>query len=70
MAKLNRAAVLMASLSLEKDRWIKASERLLKEKASLVGDTLIATAFVTYMGAFEGTFRERAVRQSWRILVQ
>jgi len=51
----------MNSLGNEKNRWIKTSERLLREKKSLLGDMILSTAFITYMGPFEGSFRERIV---------
>jgi hypothetical protein len=59
----------MGSLGQEKERWIKSSERLLKEKQSIVGDSIIAAAFITYLGAFSAQFREKIVRHEWRILI-
>ena len=61
-AKLSRASILMNSLGNERHRWLKTSQRLLKEKESLLGDMLMSTAFVTYLGPFEGTYREKIVR--------
>lgn len=59
----------MNSLGNEKNRWIKTSERLLREKRSLLGDMILSTAFITYMGPFEGSYRERIVNQDWRIII-
>lgn len=61
-AKLHRASILMGSLSLEKERWIKSTERLQREKETITGDSILASAFITYLGAFEGSFRERALK--------
>ena len=68
-AKLHRASILMNSLGNEKNRWIKTSERLLREKRSLLGDMMLSTAFVTYMGPFEGSYREKIVTSDWRFAI-
>lgn len=64
-AKLNRASVLMNSLGNEKERWLKTSERLLSEKESLIGDIIISTSFITYLGPFEGFYREKIIKHEW-----
>ena len=68
-AKLNRAGILMGSLGQEKERWLKQSEKLLKDKQSIVGDSILASTFLTYMGAFEGSYREKIVRESWKMIL-
>lgn len=68
-AKLSRASILMNSLGNEKERWIKTSHKLLKEKKSLLGDMILATGSITYLGPFEGSFRERLVGKEWRIII-
>lgn len=60
----------MNSLGNEKNRWIKTSERLLREKQSLLGDMILSTAFVTYMGPFEGSYREKIMLEEWRQIIQ
>ena len=60
-AKLHRASILMNSLGNEKERWLKTSERLLREKRSLLGDMILSTAFIIYLGPFEGSYREKIV---------
>jgi hypothetical protein len=59
----------MNSLGNEKNRWLKTSERLLREKRSLLGDMMLSTAFVTYMGPFEGSYREKIVTSDWRYTI-
>jgi hypothetical protein len=51
----------MNSLGNEKERWEKTCNRLLLEKQSLLGDMILATAFTTYLGPFEGSYREKAL---------
>ena len=68
-AKLHRASILMNSLGNEKTRWIKTSERLLSEKRSLLGDMILSTAFITYTGPFEGSYREKLVNHDWRLII-
>lgn len=60
----------MSSLSLEKERWLKASERLQNEKLTVTGDSILATGYITYLGAFEGAYRERLLRREWRLIIE
>ena len=55
--KLARAAAIMGSIGSEKDRWIEMKIKLAQAKKSLLGDSILSTAFVTYLGAFEGHYR-------------
>ena len=55
----------MNSLGNERERWVNASEKLLQEKFSLLGDMLLSTALITYLGPFEGTYRESIVASQW-----
>jgi len=64
-AKLTRAGILMGSLGNERSRWEKTAEKLLKEKQNLLGDMIVATCFVTYMGPFEGSYRESLLQTEW-----
>jgi dynein heavy chain len=59
----------MSSIGSEKERWIHTKQKLAADKQSLLGDMIIATAFITYLGPFEGTFRYRAIRDSWSKLI-
>ena len=59
----------MNSLGAEKERWIKTAERLLMNKQSLLGDMLLSTAFITYLGPFEGSYREKIIYNSWRTII-
>ncbi len=59
----------MSSLGNEKDSWIDASKRLGSEKESLLGDMIISSSFVTYLGPFEGIYRDQIVQKKWKQFV-
>ena len=66
--KLQRANALMQSIGSEKDRWIETKGKLAMDKQSLLGDMIISTCFVNYLGPFEGSFRYRILQDSWQKL--
>jgi len=66
--KLERAKALMESIGSEKDRWIETKKRLAQDKLSLLGDMVLATCFVNYLGPFEGTYRLKIVTETWEKL--
>ena len=43
--------------------------KLAAAKKSLLGDSILSTAFVTYLGAFEGHYRQNILREIWQPLV-
>ena len=49
---------------------MKTSERLLLRKHSLLGDMLLSTAFITYLGAFDGVYREQVLAGWKRVVVR
>ena len=57
--KVDRAEMLMKSLSQESERWSKSSEGFQSILSSLVGDGLQMAAFKTYLGFF--TFNTRPI---------
>jgi len=56
-AKLSAAIKLVNGLSGENKRWKETVKRLKKETLSIIGDCLLASAFVSYIGAFNIKFR-------------
>ena len=64
-SKLERANALMQSIGSEKDRWIATKSKLAEDKLSLLGDMILASCFVNYLGPFEGTYRMRLINESW-----
>ena len=58
----------MQSIGSEKDRWIVTKGKLAEDKLSLLGDMIIATAFVNYLGPFEGSYRIKILTETWQKL--
>jgi hypothetical protein len=50
--KVGRAEALLNSLEQEKGRWQKTSEAFDAQMSTLIGDSLLAGAFLTYAGTF------------------
>ena len=59
--KLELANRLTKALGSEKVRWGDGIERLQSERSLLVGDCLLASAFVSYVGPFTMSYREKLV---------
>ena len=64
--KIERATNLVAGLGDEGVRWGKKIEEYKEEATSVVGDVLLAAAFVSYAGPFTRPFRERLVEDIWK----
>ena len=70
-AKIKRAIDLVAGLGGEGERWKAKIAAFNEEITSVVGDSLLAAAFVSYAGPFTRAFRERLVHDIWKpFLVQ
>lgn len=59
LMQVTRAEALLRNLEQERDRWSLSSESFTKQLQSLIGDGLLAAAFVTYVGVFD--YRTRKV---------
>ena len=57
--KLDLANRLTTALASENDRWALNIEALTADKALLTGDVLLASAFISYVGPFTKTFRDK-----------
>jgi dynein heavy chain len=57
-AKIDRGEKLVSGLADEKERWIKSLEDLDINFTNLVGDCLLASAFMSYCGPFPSDFRK------------
>lgn len=57
--QVTRAEALLSNLEQERDRWSQSSENFTKQLQSLIGDGLLAAAFITYVGVFD--YRTRKV---------
>ena len=64
-SNLNLAGRLVGGLADENVRWKKNVENFKKEKLLLVGDTLVAAAFVSYIGPFSSQFRVDLWKDTW-----
>lgn len=57
--KVQRAEALLQSLEQENDRWQSTSASFDKQMSTLIGDSLLAAAFLTYAGIFDHKIRKR-----------
>eukprot|EP00163_Fabomonas_tropica_P031142 TRINITY_DN730_c0_g2_i1.p1 TRINITY_DN730_c0_g2~~TRINITY_DN730_c0_g2_i1.p1 ORF type:complete len:4569 (+),score=1602.08 TRINITY_DN730_c0_g2_i1:399-14105(+) len=63
--RMDSANSLIAGLKDEKDRWTKQSSEFADTIRRLVGDTALATAFVSYAGPFNEDFRKMLLESTW-----
>ena len=57
-AKVDRSMALIRNLSMEKDRWAATSVTFKSQMSTIIGDTLLSSAFLAYAGYFEQQFRQ------------
>ena len=62
--RLDRATKLLSGLGSEKTRWQERSEELGQHLENVVGDILLASGVIAYLGSFTQQFRQRCT-QSW-----
>ncbi|XP_074244239.1 dynein axonemal heavy chain 2 isoform X4 [Saimiri boliviensis] len=63
--KLERAGMLVSGLAGEKARWEETVQGLDEDLGYLVGDCLLAAAFLSYMGPFLTNYRDEIVNEIW-----
>ena len=63
--KLNLAQRLTAALATEGARWTENIKKLRYSYELLVGDVLLASAFISYIGPFTKTYREFLIDDYW-----
>ncbi|KAF7232413.1 hypothetical protein EG68_10797, partial [Paragonimus skrjabini miyazakii] len=63
--QLMAAQKLTDGLGSEKERWIQELANLGSEQKCLLGSSLIASAFLCYLGPFTSEFRERLLYKEW-----
>eukprot|EP00656_Telonema_subtile_P018040 TRINITY_DN1972_c0_g1_i10.p1 TRINITY_DN1972_c0_g1~~TRINITY_DN1972_c0_g1_i10.p1 ORF type:complete len:4525 (-),score=1414.93 TRINITY_DN1972_c0_g1_i10:97-13671(-) len=56
---------LVGGLSDEKVRWTENVKNMKTIADQMIGDTLLASAFVSYIGAFSSQFRDRLEKEIW-----
>jgi len=64
-AKLSAAIKLVHGLSGENKRWGVTVKELNNRTSTIIGDCLLASAFVSYIGAFSSRFRQSLVNEFW-----
>lgn len=62
--KVDRSVKLLDSLSSERVRWEEGSKSFETQISTLVGDVLVAAAFLAYSGLYDQTFR-KAMMEDW-----
>ena len=63
--KLVRAEKLVSGLAGERDRWEKSIKKYEDALRYLPGDCLLAAAFMSYTGAFNSSYRNQLLNQTW-----
>lgn len=63
--RLNAAEKLISGLQRERDRWTEDSTRLEDLKIKLIGDCLVCSSFLSYVGPFDFGFRKKMVYDHW-----
>ncbi|KAK3274277.1 hypothetical protein CYMTET_17534, partial [Cymbomonas tetramitiformis] len=63
--RLNLAQRLVRALASEEVRWATGVRNLTHSLKSSVGDVLLATTFVSYIGGFNKNFRQRLLNEEW-----
>lgn len=67
--KVDLARRLVSSLGGETERWAAGVKTLREEKENLIGNVLVASAFLSYAGPFTKPFREQLVKEHWKPVV-
>lgn len=63
--KLSAAEKLVNGLADENKRWGENVIKLKENTLSIIGDCLLASSFVSYIGAFNSKFRKRLWEDIW-----
>ncbi|KAL2021078.1 hypothetical protein VTK56DRAFT_7497 [Thermocarpiscus australiensis] len=63
-SKVDRSVKLLDSLSSERTRWEEGSKSFETQISTLVGDVLVAAAFLAYSGLYDQTFR-KSMMEDW-----
>ncbi|XP_014674920.1 PREDICTED: dynein heavy chain 10, axonemal-like [Priapulus caudatus] len=67
MRRLVAADKLIGGLSSENERWADDLEELKQQRIRLLGDCLLAAAFLSYLGAFNWDFRNQLLFDEWKM---
>ncbi|KAL0236998.1 hypothetical protein PCE1_000395 [Barthelona sp. PCE] len=64
-ARLNLANRLVNGLGGEKVRWAQGIGELKKQENTLIGDIILSSAFVSYLGPFNRYYRDHLIQEKW-----
>eukprot|EP00903_Cladosiphon_okamuranus_P017642 g16249.t1 len=67
--RLDRAEKLTSGLEEENKRWTATAQDILDHEVNLTGDIFLSAAFLSYLGAFTGPFRNSLVA-SWTVMLR
>ena len=67
--KVSRSQKLIQNLSAERVRWEASSQSFKEQIACLMGDVLLAAAFLTYTGFFDHFYRQ-FLDSEWRFFIE
>ncbi len=63
--QLEAASKLIVGLGSEKERWSNEMTLLDSKRINLIGDCLLTSSFLSYLGAFSNTFRQSLTYDKW-----
>ena len=63
--RLDLAQRLTGALGAEKVRWAENVVELESKSELLIGDVLLASAFISYIGPFTKEYRDRLIHEKW-----
>lgn len=66
--QLERAEKLISGLSGEKQSWIDKAKKFREETKSIIGDCLLSSGIIAYLGAFPIAYREETITQWMKLL--
>ncbi|CAD8134930.1 unnamed protein product [Paramecium octaurelia] len=67
--KVTRSQALLSDLSGERVRWEEASQNFKSQLATMIGDVLLSSAFLSYIGFFDHFYR-KVVLNTWKDYLQ
>lgn len=56
-------------MSSNQARWSAKEQRLQSETLTVIGDSLLAAEFVSYIGPFSASFRRKLWRDTWLLRI-
>ena len=63
--KIERAETLTDKLGSERDRWDGIVKQMSLDMVNLFGDVLLSAGTVSYLGAFESSYRSNITSNTW-----